>query len=447
MDQQPFASTDSKYPVPLVSGEQAEAGEALFPDFRIPVIRGIGHFTENISPHLLKNKLNRVLFVDDDRAVHTLIDQALVYSGYVVTHAISGSEALQMIGDDAPDFLIMNWEMSLKSGLQVCETLRRSFTDKYLYIILVTSQGHVRDEVQAIAAGADALLAKPIMVGELLSRLQAGTRILELQLQLKELAAHDPLTGQLKQSQEAFRQMQIQLAHAARLSTLGEMASEIAHELNQPLYAILNYTKAIRNLLAKEGPAEAERIREWNEEIAEIAISAAEVVKRLRLFSRRDESPRTLCRIEDIVAEALSLAGAASQSAGATVETTFAESAPRIRVDAIQIQQVLVNLLINALESLENFPPAARRIAISTSVVDSGVEVAVSDSGAGLPPGHEAKIFDPFITTKAEGLGMGLSIARTIIEAHGGRIRVESNPGRGAAFIFTLPSENGGTSG
>jgi C4-dicarboxylate-specific signal transduction histidine kinase len=304
-----------------------------------------------------------------------------------------------------------------------------------------------RDEVQAIAAGADALLSKPIMVGELLSRLQAGTRILELQLQLKELAAHDPLTGQLKQSQEAFRQMQTQLAHAARLSTLGEMAAEIAHELNQPLFAILNYTKAIRNVLAEEGPAAADRLRQWNEEIAAIAISAAEAVKRLRLFSRRDESPHVMCRIEEIVEEALTLASAAIQGAGAAVETIFAASAPPIYADAIQIQQVLVNLLVNALESLENSPPAARRIVIKTAVADGGVEVAVSDSGPGLPPGHEAKIFDPFITTKAEGMGMGLSIARTIIEAHGGRIRVESIPGQGATFIFSLPCENGGTIG
>jgi C4-dicarboxylate-specific signal transduction histidine kinase len=441
MDQQPFATTDSKYPVPIVPCGHPEFREDLLLTFRIPVVRGIGHFTEDISPRLLKKNLNKVLFVDDDRVTHTLIDDVLVDSGYVVTHAISGSEALQMIGQDAPDFLIVNREMSLTSGLHVCETLRRTFTDKYLYIILVTSQDHVRYEVQAIAAGADSLLGKPIVAGELLSKLQAGGRILELQLQLKELGAHDPLTEQLEQSQEAFRQMQVQLTHAARLSTLGEMAAEMAHELNQPLCAILNYTKAIRNILAEEGHVEMDSLREWNEEIANIALSAAEVVKRLRSFSRPGESPRTLCRIEKIVEEALNLVGADLQKAGVTVETTFADSVPPICVDHIEIQQVLVNLLKNAVESMETAPNPMRRIKINTSVCSTAVNVAVSDSGIGLPPGNETTIFHPFITTKPEGLGMGLSIARTIIEAYGGRIWATSNPDQGTTCIFSLPFE------
>jgi PAS domain S-box-containing protein len=254
------------------------------------------------------------------------------------------------------------------------------------------------------------------------------------------LAVKEDITEQ-KQSQDAIRQMQHQLAHVARLSTLGEMAAEMAHELNQPLYAIVNYAKAVRNVLAEEGPVQTDQLREWNEEITDVAISAAEVVKRLRSFARRGESPRTSCKIDEIVQEALSLVAADIQKAHVRIDTTFFASMPPIRVDRVQIQQVLVNLLKNAVESVEALSDGSRRILISTSFFGSTINVVVSDNGIGLPPEGEAKIFNPFITTKPDGLGMGLSIARTIVETHGGRIWAKSNPDQGAAFVFCLPVE------
>lgn len=254
------------------------------------------------------------------------------------------------------------------------------------------------------------------------------------------LAVKEDITEQ-KQSQEAFRQMQLQLAHVARLSTLGEMAAEMAHELNQPLYAIVNYARAVRNTLAEEGPVQVDRVREWTEEIADVAISAGEVVKRLRSFARRGESPRTLCKIDEIIQEALSLVAADIQRAGVRVEVVFPGAMPPIRVDRVQIQQVLVNLLKNAVESVEASPSDNRRILVNTTCFGSAFNVAVSDSGEGVPAGSETRIFNPFITTKSDGLGIGLSIVRTIVEAHGGRIWVKSNPDRGATFVFSLPFE------
>jgi two-component system sensor kinase FixL len=233
------------------------------------------------------------------------------------------------------------------------------------------------------------------------------------------------------------------LTHVARLSTLGEMAAELAHELNHPLYAILNYAKACRNALAEEGPPDLDALREWNEEIAEIASSAAEVVRRLRSFAQRGESPRTACRIEEIVKEALGLFAAEMRRARVTVETSFAAASPSVHVDRVQIQQILVNLLSNAVEAMQASPAEMRRITIRTSLGDEEVEVAVSDRGAGLPAEGATKIFEPFITTKPEGLGMGLSIARTIVEAHGGRLWADAAPGGGATFHFTLPRADG----
>ena len=247
-----------------------------------------------------------------------------------------------------------------------------------------------------------------------------------------------------KEVEEKLHQMRLQLTHVARLSTLGEMAAELAHELNHPLYAILNYAKACRNVLAEEGPPNLDNLREWNEEIAEIALSAGEAVKRLRSFARRAESPRSACRIEEIVEEALRLVAVETRRARVTVETSFSAASPPIQVDRVQIQQILVNLLSNAVEAMQTSPPDMRRITIQTSVCDEAVEVAVSDRGVGLPPGSETRIFEPYVTTKPDGMGMGLSIVRTIVEAHGGRLWARSNPEGGATFCFTLPLEEGG---
>jgi two-component system sensor kinase FixL len=238
--------------------------------------------------------------------------------------------------------------------------------------------------------------------------------------------------------------MRLQLTHVARLSTLGEMAAELAHELNHPLYAILNYAKAVRNVLAEEGPPDLESVREWTQEIADIALSAAEVVKRLRSFARRGQALRSVCRVEEVAAEALGLVAVELRRARVIVETCFSAAAPPVRADRVQIQQVFVNLLSNAVEAMHGVAPDLRRITIQTSLADAAVEVVVSDRGVGLPPGSETKIFEPYVTTKPQGLGMGLSIVRTIVEAHGGRLWATANPQGGAAFHFTLPLEEGG---
>jgi PAS domain S-box-containing protein len=315
----------------------------------------------------------------------------------------------------------------------------------------ILKSGHTSDEEyrvlwQTITAGGE-------WSGEFLNKAKDGSLFWERALitSIKDeagqiahfLAVKEDITER-KKAEETLQQMHLQLAHVARLSTLGEMAAELAHELNHPLYAILNYAKASRNVLAEEGPPDLESLREWNEEIADIAMSAGEVVKRLRSFARRAESPRTACRIEEIIEEALGLVAVEMRRARVTVDAAFAAASPPIQVDRVQIQQVLVNLLTNAVEAMGGAPKGARQIAIRTAVGEGAVEVAVADRGVGLPPGRETKIFEPFVSTKPNGLGMGLSIARTIVEAHGGRLWAEANPAGGAVFQFTLPFEKGG---
>jgi signal transduction histidine kinase len=192
-------------------------------------------------------------------------------------------------------------------------------------------------------------------------------------------------------------------------------------------------------VLAEEGPPDLSSLREWNEKIAQIALSAAEIVRRLRNFARREDSPRTECRINEIVDEALKLISIETQRNRVTVEVFPAADAPRMQVDRVQIQQVLVNLISNAVEAMLTSPAEMRRITIRTLTHAADVEISVADRGTGLPPGNEKKIFDPFVTTKPDGLGMGLSIVRTIVETHGGKVWASPNPEAGVTFHFTLP--------
>ena len=266
----------------------------------------------------------------------------------------------------------------------------------------ILKSGHTSDEEyrslwQTIKAGGE-------WSGEFLNKAKDGSLFWERALitSIKDEAGHithflavkEDITKS-KEAEEELQQMHLQLTHVARLSTLGEMAAELAHELNHPLYAILNYAKACRNVLAEEGPPNLDGLREWNEEIAEIALSASEAVKRLRSFARRAESPRSACRIEEIVEEALRLVAVETRGARVTVETSFSAASPPLQVDRVQIQQILVNLLSNAIEAMRTLPPDMRRITIQTSVGDEAVEVAVSDRGVGLPPGSETRFSSP----------------------------------------------------
>jgi PAS domain S-box-containing protein len=245
------------------------------------------------------------------------------------------------------------------------------------------------------------------------------------------------------QAEEKLKVMQMQLAHVARLSILGEMTAEMVHELNQPLYAILNYAKASRNFLAADGALDLDSLRECNEEIAAIAKMGSNIVKRLRSFARGTVSPWSSCPIEDIIGESIGLVAFVAQRAQTIIRTSFCEVSPLVIVERIQIQQVLVNLLQNAIESMTDTPIELRQITIRTTNVNQSVDIAISDRGRGLPSDKEVRIFDAFVTTKPDGLGMGLAISKTIVEAHRGQLWAESNPQGGATFHCMLPLANG----
>jgi two-component system, LuxR family, sensor kinase FixL len=242
-----------------------------------------------------------------------------------------------------------------------------------------------------------------------------------------------------QQTQARLQELQSELVHISRLSAMGEMASALAHELNQPLAAISNYMKGSRRLLAESEDPNAARIEKAMDRAAEQALRAGQIIRRLRDFVSRGESEKRVESLSKLIEEAgaLGLAGAREQNI--QLRFNLNPEFDLVLVDRVQIQQVLVNLFRNALEAMAQ-SPQRELTASNAGVADDMVEVAVTDTGPGFQEDVKSSLFQTFFTTKETGMGVGLSISRSIIEAHGGRMWAEDNPAGGATFRFTLPA-------
>jgi signal transduction histidine kinase len=229
-----------------------------------------------------------------------------------------------------------------------------------------------------------------------------------------------------------------QLAHAARLATVGELSASIAHEINQPLAAILTNAEVGAHLI-ETGAAKLEELHEILTSIRQDDLRASDVIERMRRLLHNEQVEMRALNINDAIESIVRLTRGLAMRNGISVHTALAVSLPAIKGDYVQIQQVLLNLIMNALEAVRGAPSERRRIVITTLERPPGnVEVEVKDGGPGIAADKLARIFEPFFTTKPDGMGLGLSITRSILSAHHGRIWVESND-TGAAFRFTLP--------
>jgi PAS domain S-box-containing protein len=234
---------------------------------------------------------------------------------------------------------------------------------------------------------------------------------------------------------------QQELAHASRLALVGELTASIAHEINQPLGAILSNADAAE-LLLEASPAALDEVRQILGDIRKDDLRASEVIRRLRGLLRKREMEVQPLQLNEVVAEVLGLVRAESRRRGVAVETELAADLPLVQADKIHLQQVLLNLCFNGMEAMAD-GSGEKRLTVRTAVNAAGwVEGAVSDTGAGIPPERLPRLFAPFFSTKQEGMGLGLSIARSLVEANGGRIWAENNPGGGATFRFTLPADH-----
>jgi len=242
---------------------------------------------------------------------------------------------------------------------------------------------------------------------------------------------------QRQERERLLHEVQSELLHVSRLSTMGEMASALAHELNQPLSAMTNYLQGSRRLLESIADDRAELVRAALDKAAEQALRAGRVIQRLREFVAHGETEKRIESIKKLVEEASALALLAAKEHSVRVALQFDPGIDLVLVDKIQIQQVLLNLLRNAIEAMQN--SARRELVISTTpAADGMIAVSIADTGAGISPDLQSKLFKPFVTTKQRGMGIGLSISRTIIESHGGVITAESGPHGGTTFRFTI---------
>jgi len=240
-----------------------------------------------------------------------------------------------------------------------------------------------------------------------------------------------------QQTEARLQELQSELVHISRLTAMGEMASTLAHELNQPLSAISNYLKGSVRLLEGNSDERSVAMRGALGQAAEQAIRAGTIIRRLRDFVSRGETERRVENVTKLVEEASALSLVGGKDRGIRVQYQFDPAVDQVLADRVQIQQVLLNLIRNAMDAMEISQIRNLMIAIAPAG-DTHVQISVGDSGSGIAPEIAEQLFQPFVTTKRQGMGVGLSISRTIVEAHGGKIWVEPNPTGGTVFHFTL---------
>jgi C4-dicarboxylate-specific signal transduction histidine kinase len=380
----------------------------------------------------MNRKTRHVLLVEDEPAHARLVERAVlgVRSAYELVVATSMAEARSALATLTPDLLLLDLLLPDGNGIDLLHELADASS---FPIIVLTSHGDERSAVEAMKAGAldyvvksaETLADTPHIVDRGLREWAHITERKRMELQL-----------------ERDRSM---LARVDRISSMGEMAASIAHEVNQPLYTIMNFAKAARNFLKEESPLDVDALRECHAAIATQAAHAGDIIRRMREFVSQAPPQRTGCGIKGVIEDAVAFVNPEAIRRGVRVKFHANGVDHRVHADRIQVQQVLVNLLQNAFDAIEearsSLPGVIVKVDEGTGVgeVDRRVRITVTDDGVGLPEDPGLSLFDPFVTTRQGGMGMGLAICKSIVEAHGGKISGVRNPDRGSTFEFTLP--------
>ncbi|MDA0283234.1 MAG: ATP-binding protein [Planctomycetota bacterium] len=385
----------------------------------------------------------RVLVIEDSEVQIRLIRGMLANSGealFELSTAVDLASGLNLLADSVFDAILLDLTLPDSFGIESCQQVNSAAPS--IPIVVLTG---VDDEDLAVATlqhGAQDYLIKGEIGNHLLARsiryaverkkselaLQTAYDLMELQVEQR--------TAELRQLQEEASLRQDELAHASRLNTLGEMASGLAHELNQPLMAIIGFTDYSLHMLRSDRQ-NPNLIAESLEDAAREAKRAGEIIKRMRRLVRRRPAQHVLTCLNDTVTESVQLLRPGLDVA---VSLQLDASLPQIGIDRIQIQQVILNLAGNAVQAMDNASSDERRLTLRTGcdAASSMLFVEVSDTGPGLPQEDLERLFNPFFSRRPGGLGLGLSISRTIVESHGGRLTVSENARHGLTFRFTL---------
>ena len=314
---------------------------------------------------------------------------------------------------------------------------------------LTTLEGDHRDDfwIALVNAGFRTVLVVPLLkdneiVGIITLVRKQVQPFTDKQITLfRDFAAQATIALESTRRERQYREMQSELAHANRVATMGQLTASIAHEIKQPIATARNNARAALNFLDKSPPDVAE-VREALTCIVNDADRAGDVVDRIGSLIKKAPPRKEVVDLNAAILEVTALTHGEAVKTGVTVGTQLAGEAPHIQCDRVQLQQVMLNLIVNAIQSMSSVEDGNRELHISTATIGpEGVCVAVRDTGHGLRPESLPRLFEPFYTTKPDGMGMGLSICRSIIEAHGGRLWATRRQPRGALFQFTIPAD------
>jgi len=347
-----------------------------------------------------------------------------------------GTRWTESIHPDDAAGLLAKWEAAYKEGARYegeCRFLREDGSVKHISFI----GSPVRDNEGQIVnwVGIDVDITEIKNAEERLTDAQARLeqRVRKRTQELERVhAEHRDLEVEL-------RRLQAQLAHVGRIEAMGELAGTLAHELAQPLTASLTYCEASQRFLGQPEP-DLHEVRAGIAGAIEQSLRAKAVIQRMRSLLQKHQVKKVSLDINTVIRQILPLVNSEALDKGVTLRLELAENLPPVQGDAVHLQQVVMNLLLNAFSAVETERPGRKDVLLCTLCDQEGtISVAVSDMGAGFEEGSEDQLFEPFFTTKTEGLGIGLSISRTIVEAHGGKLEATTNPDKGATFHFTLP--------
>jgi signal transduction histidine kinase len=314
---------------------------------------------------------------------------------------------------------------------------------------LTALEGEHRDDawITAVKAGFRTVLTVPLLKDdEIIGLIGLGRKQLQpftdTQISLfKDFAAQAAIALESTRRERQYREMQSELAHANRVATMGQLTASIAHEIKQPIATARNNACAALRFL-ETNPPDAAEVREALTCIVNDIDRTSHVVDRIGALIKKAPPRKEVVDLNAAILEVIALTLSEAAKSGVAVDTQLPVDSPRIQGDRVQLQQVMLNLIVNAIHSISSVPDGNRELHISTARIEpEGVCVAVRDTGSGLRPEGLPRVFEPFYTTKPDGMGMGLPICRSIIEAHGGRLWATTCEPRGALFQFTIPAE------
>lgn len=395
----------------------------------------------------VQNPSVRVLIVEDNPADVALIDESLAERKREQFECASVSmlaTALAWIKNETPDVLLLDLSLPDSTGIAACERIHVECPS--VPIVVLTGLDDEEVAIEALQRGAQDYLVK----GHIDSGLLARSLRYAIERQRIETAlqrAHDELedrvaqrTEELRRANEVARARHEELAHLARLNTLGEMASSLAHELNQPLTAIVAYLNSCLRRLGNDGWEDEvvrEEVETELEKASRQAKRGAEIIQRLRRLVSKRDAERVAFNVNDSIRTVAELVATELRTGNVQMQLALDDELPTVSADRVQIEQVLLNLVRNGIDAMASGGGELR--VSSARDVQGNVEVKVIDGGHGADTDTLGRLFDPFFSTKESGLGLGLSISRSILETHQGKLSVAPNVDRGLTFRFTLP--------